>query len=316
LIIDFWFQIIISSKLKILKFAAIDIGSNALRLLFSNVVDVDGEPVFKKAELYRFPLRLGEDVFLHGRISEHKINQLCQVLTGFKLLITAWEAQAYRVCATSAIREAANQKEAIEKVYDVSGLNIEVIDGATEAGLIFSNHIEERLDKSGSYLYIDVGGGSTELTLFSKGKVAYSASFNIGTIRLLHDQVSADEWKSFKQQLERLSVFAGKSSITAIGSGGNINKIFKLAGRRGNQLLSFDKLKECYEMVSSYSFEERISHLKLNTDRADVIIPAFRIFISVMREAGIDKIMVPQVGLSDGIVRELYKSYCLQLSQS
>lgn len=291
----------------ILRFAAVDIGSNAIRLLLCNVYEGEGEPVFKKAELMRFPLRLGEDAFLKGYISDPTIATLVKVMSAFKSLIEAYEVIGFRVCATAAMREAANRKAVVDRVYKEAGVLIEVIDGRTEAAIIYSNHIAEHLEASHNYLYIDVGGGSTELTLFSKGRLVSSNSYNIGTIRMLHDKVTREQWKEFKEDVKRLS--ENYPSLIAIGSGGNINKIFKLANKKENQILSFSKLRECYEYVSSFTLDQRILQLKLNPDRADVIVPAFRVFIAVMKSAGIEGIMVPQVGLSDGIIHLLYDDY-------
>lgn len=272
-----------------------------------NVYEGDSEPLFKKAELIRFPLRLGEDAFLKGYIEESTILKLINIMKAFRHLIDAYEAVAYRACATSAMREAANRKEVIERVWQEAGIRIEVIEGRLEAEIIYSNHIAEHLEADNSYLYIDVGGGSTELTLFSDGHVTDSVSYNIGTIRLLHDKITKDQWRDFKDQV---GIMAAKNKpIVAIGSGGNINKIFKIAGKKESQILTFSKLKECYEYVSAFTLEQRMRELKLNPDRADVIIPAFRIFIAIMKAAEIDRIMVPQVGLSDGIIHLLYENY-------
>jgi exopolyphosphatase/guanosine-5'-triphosphate,3'-diphosphate pyrophosphatase len=292
---------------KILRFASIDIGSNAIRLLLCNVYEGGSETLFKKAELIRFPLRLGEDAFLKGYIQESTIRKLIHIMKAYKHLIDAYEVVSYRACATSAMREAANRKEVIERVWQEAGVKIEVIEGRLEAEIIYSNHIAEHLETDNSYLYIDVGGGSTELTLFTDGRVENSASYNIGTIRLLHDKISKDQWRDFKDQVKLLAGW--NKPIVAIGSGGNINKIFKIAGRKESQFLSFSKLKECYDYVSTFNLEQRMRDLKLNPDRADVIIPAFRIFIAIMKSAEIDRIMVPQVGLSDGIIHLLYDDY-------
>ena len=292
---------------QILHFAAVDIGSNAIRLLLCNVYEDGYEPVFKKAELIRFPLRLGEDAFLKGYITEETILKLINVMKAFKSLIDAYDVIAFRVCATSAMREAANRKEVIERVKKEAGIIIEVIEGRLEAEIIYSNHIAEHLETDHSYLYIDVGGGSTELTIFSKGKLASSGSYNIGTIRMLHDKISKEQWRDFKDQVKKL--VENKQPIVAIGSGGNINKIFKLANRKENQFLLYIKFRECYDYVSSFTLDQRIRDLKLNPDRADVIIPAFRIFNAIMKSAQIEKIMVPQVGLSDGIIHLLYEEY-------
>lgn len=292
-----------------LKFGAIDIGSNALRLLLCNVYEDGFEPIFKKAELFRFPLRLGEDSFLNGKISDDTIDKLVQVMSAYSHLLEAYGVLDYRVCATAAMREASNSKQVIDTVHKLSGLNIEVIDGRTEAELIFANHIEKILDPSKSYLYVDVGGGSTELTLFSNGKTLFSNSFNIGTIRMLHGKVSQDIWGSFKDAVLHVSNMVKGEDLVAIGSGGNINKIFKMAGRKEDQFLSFKKIQALYDEVSILSYEDRISKLKLNPDRADVIVPAFKIFLSVMKWSEIDRLIVPQVGLSDGIVHSLYEQH-------
>lgn len=292
---------------QILHFASVDIGSNAIRLLLCNVYEDGPEPLFKKAELIRFPLRLGEDAFLKGYITEDTIQKLMKVMLSFRYLIEAYDVIAYRVCATSAMREASNRKEVIERVKESSGIQIEVIEGRLEAEIIYSNHIAEHLDPDQSYMYIDVGGGSTEVTLFSHGEMISSGSYNIGTIRMLHDKIPKDQWRDFKDNVRKLS--EGHQPLVAIGSGGNINKIFKLANRKENQYLSYIKFKECYDYVNGFDLDQRIRDLKLNPDRADVIIPAFKIFNAVMKAAQIEKIMVPQVGLSDGIIHLLYEEF-------
>lgn len=292
---------------QILHFASVDIGSNAIRLLLCNVYEGGEEPLFKKAELIRFPLRLGEDAFLKGYIAEDTIQKLIKVMRAFSFIIDAYEVISFRVCATSAMREASNRKEVIERVKAETGIQIEVIEGRLEAEIIFSNHIAEHLDPLQSYLYIDVGGGSTELTLFSKGHLVSAGSYNIGTIRMLHEKISKDQWRDFKEQARKLA--EGNQPLVAIGSGGNINKIFKLANRKENQFLSYSRFKECYDYVNGFDLDQRIRELKLNPDRADVIIPAFKIFNAVMKAAQIEKIMVPQVGLSDGIIHLLYEEF-------
>ena len=293
-----------------MRFASIDIGSNAVRLLLCNVYDHEGEPVFKKAELVRMPIRLGEDVFRFGRISEEKREKLAKTMNAFRLLIETFEAVSYRACATAAMREPQNGAEVIAFDKKQSGIDIEIIDGKTEAQIIYYNHIEEHLDHDQNYLYIDVGGGSTELTLFVKNKVVASQSFNIGTIRLLHDQVSKETWTDFKEWIREKT--KALDSLTAIGSGGNINKLFKMADKKENKPLTFSKIQENYYFLKEFSVEQRITILGLNPDRADVIVPASKIFLTVMKTAGIDKIIVPQIGLSDGIVHLLYEQYKLQ----
>ena len=290
-----------------MKFAAIDIGSNAVRLLFCNVFEGNGTPVFKKAELIRVPLRLGEDSFLHGRISDKKADKLVTAMKAFRHLIKVYDAVDYRACATSAMRDAANGMEIVERVRAEAGLEIEIIDGKTEADIIYSNHIAEQLDKDNAYLYIDIGGGSTELSVFWKGRVVASRSFNIGTIRMLHGQVSKETWNTMKSWVENRT--KGYKEMLAIGSGGNINKLFKMSHKKDHKPLGYDKLKDIYEKLRSYTLDERITMLGLNPDRADVIMPASKIVLTVMKTAGIEKMIVPQIGLSDGIVHLLYEEH-------
>jgi len=290
-----------------LKFAAIDIGSNAVRLLFCNVYDDNGMVVFKKAELIRVPIRLGEDSFLTGKISREKTEKLVTAMKAFKNLISVYDAVDYRACATSAMRDAENRWDVIEQVRKEAGIKIEIIDGKTEADIIYSNHIEEHLDKSNNYLYIDIGGGSTEITLFSKNKAVVSQSFNIGTIRMLHDQIDKEYWTYFKNWIQEIT--KGYKPLIAIGSGGNINKLFKMSGRKLNKALPTSKLKNLYELLESYTYEERVKILGLNPDRADVIITASKIVLTVLKKADIEKIIVPQIGLADGIVHQLYEKY-------
>ena len=290
-----------------MRFASIDIGSNAVRLLLCNVYEAADGPVFKKAELIRMPIRLGEDAFRFKRISEEKKEKLAKTMKAFKLLIDVFGVIDYRACATAAMREAENGQELIRYVKQQSGIEIDIIDGKTEAQIIYSNHIAEHLDHDQSYLYIDVGGGSTELTLFADGHIMASQSFNIGTIRLLHDQVSKETWSNFKDWIKEKT--KGYSALTAIGSGGNINKLFKMADRKENKPLLFNKIQETYYFLKEFSVEQRITHLGLNPDRADVIVPATKIFLTVMKMADIEKIIVPQIGLSDGIIHLLYEKH-------
>ncbi len=290
-----------------MRFASIDIGSNAVRLLLCNVYESDDEPVFKKAELVRMPIRLGEDVFRTGRISEEKKLKLAKCMKAFKLLMDVFGAIDYRACATAAMREASNSAEVIRYVKQESGISIEVIDGKTEAHIIYSNHIAEHLSMDESYLYIDVGGGSTELTLFSKGRTIAAQSFNVGTIRLLHNQVEKDVWNYFKDWIKYNC--KDYHPLTAIGSGGNINKINRMVDRKEKKSLSYQKILETYYLLKEFTIEERITKLGLNPDRADVIVPAAKIFLTVLEEADIDKIVVPQIGLSDGIIHLLYEKH-------
>lgn len=291
-----------------MKFAAIDIGSNAVRLLFGNVYEGAAEPIFKKADLVRVPLRLGEDAFLHKRISDAKVDKLITVMKSFRHLINFYEVTDFRACATSAMREAVNGPEIVARVKKETGITIEIIDGKTEAQIIYSNHIAESLDKNYDYLYIDVGGGSTEITLFSKEQVVTSRSFNIGTIRMLNDLVSREQWNEFKNWVKEVTK-DHRRPLIAIGSGGNINKIFKMSRKKQNRPLSYSKLKAIYDMLDAFTLDERIKILGLNPDRADVIIPASRIFLTVMKTAETDKLLVPQIGMSDGLIHLLYEAY-------
>jgi len=284
-------------------FAAVDIGSNAMRLLFCRAYEVNGKPVFSKEELIRVPIRLGEDVFLNGKISERKAEKLITAMRAFSELIKVYEVNAYRAVATSAMRDASNGLEVIERIKNEAALTVEIIDGKLEAQLVFSNHIEEMLNPKHAYLYIDVGGGSTELTLYYNHKVMASKSFNIGTVRMLLDKVEKDEWDRMKDWIKTTTF--GVRPLNAIGSGGNINKIFKMT-KKDNKSLSYNKLKSINDMLNSYTYNERVEVLGLKPDRADVIIHASKIFITIMKTADIENIFVPQIGLSDGIVHDLY----------
>ncbi len=290
-----------------MHFASIDIGSNAVRLLLSDVFESKGTVVFKKAELVRVPLRLGEDAFLTGKISNAKIRKLISSMKAFRNLIDAFDVVSYRACATSSMRDAKNSSEIIKQIWREAKIKVELIDGKSEAGIIYSNHVEEHLNKKNSYLYIDVGGGSTELTLFSKGKCLTSQSFNIGTIRLLHKKVNKEYWDFFRAwiKLETKNI----KPLIAIGSGGNINKLYKMSDKNGNKAVSYKKLKTLSEKIESYSYEDRIKFLGLHVDRADVIVPASKIVLAVMKTAEIDEMIVPQIGLADGLIHELYEAY-------
>ncbi len=290
-----------------MKFASIDIGSNAVRLLFCNVIEDRGKVSFKKSELIRIPLRLGEDAFLRKRISQQKTNRLITTMKAFKHLISVHEVLDYQACATAAMRVAQNSDIIIKRIKKEAGLDVTVIDGKTEAKIIYSNHSADLLDKNGAYMYIDIGGGSTELTLISKGKTVASKSFNIGTILLLYDRVDKDTWLGFKEWIKKVS--EGVGEITAVGSGGNINKLYKMSEKKGNKPLPYKKLKLMSAKIESYSTKDRIKILGLNPDRADVIVPAAKILLTIMKSAIIKNIIVPEIGLSDGIVRGLYQRY-------
>jgi exopolyphosphatase/guanosine-5'-triphosphate,3'-diphosphate pyrophosphatase len=289
-----------------LKLAAIDIGSNAARLLLTDAtVDDKNKASFNKISLIRVPLRLGFDVFETGRISERKIDLLLNTMKGFSGLIKAFEVKAMKACATSAMRDASNTKEIISLVKQETGIEIEVISGSDEASFVFENHIAENMDKEHSYLYIDVGGGSTELTFFSNNNLVFKDSFNIGTIRLLKNAVTEESWNEMKEDIKAKT--KGHKQVTAIGSGGNINKVFSLSKRKDGKSLPIDLLRDYYKELSNVSLKDRISLYKLREDRADVIVPALQIYINAMRWAGATEIYVPRIGLADGLVQHLWE---------
>ncbi|HAP69952.1 MAG TPA: exopolyphosphatase [Flavobacteriales bacterium] len=290
-----------------MKFGAIDIGSNAVRLLITNVFETETGPVFKKSSLVRVPIRLGEDVFMNGFISEEKQRKMVQTMGAFKLLLDVHGVVSYRACATSAMRNATNGEELVEEISEKSEIDIEIIQGKKEADIIFSNHFEEHLFGDRSYLYIDVGGGSTELTIFSNNKPVASRSFRIGTIRLLNNKVEAEYWEKLLKWVEENTKGLGK--LDGIGSGGNINKLYKMAEVTGGEPLRYKQLKELHVMLREMSYEDRVIKLGLNADRADVIVPACEIFRAIMKRAKIKDMIVPQFGLSDGITRLLYEDY-------
>jgi exopolyphosphatase / guanosine-5'-triphosphate,3'-diphosphate pyrophosphatase len=289
-----------------LKLAAIDIGSNAARLLVTEVTDEgNNKPCFTKLSLVRVPLRLGFDVFETGKISDKKIELFLETMRGFLHISNAYEVKAMKACATSAMRDAANSKEIISLVKEATGIEIEVISGSFEASLVFENHIAENLDKEHSYLYIDVGGGSTELTFFCNNELIFKESFNIGTIRLLKNQVPDSSWDQMKGVVKNKT--KGFKTVVAIGSGGNINKVFSLSKRKDGKPLSLDLLRDYYKELSNVSLHDRISIYKLKEDRADVIVPALKIYLTVMRWAGADEIYVPKIGLADGLIQHLWQ---------
>lgn len=288
-----------------MKLAAIDIGSNAIRLLLCQVIENTESPIFKKIEMVRVPIRLGEDVFTQGKISQSKVERLVKSMKAFRQLIDVFECAGYMACATSAMRDSDNGADIIHRIKKEADIHIEIIDGHTEAKLIYANHVAEELSEEFNYLYIDVGGGSTELTLFGEDHIIASKSFNIGTIRLLHDKVTKENWDELKLWIKQ-NCETGKP-LQAIGSGGNINKINKMALGRDKKSLSAKKIKEISDYIAEFSYEERISKLGLNEDRADVILPAAKIFLTAMKHAGIDKINVPQLGLSDGLIHVLHE---------
>ena len=286
-----------------MRYAAIDIGSNAVRLLIADIIENNGSVSFKKNTLIRVPLRLGDDAFLNQHISDKKALFLIKSMQAFRNLMDVYKVQDYMAFATSAMREAKNGLDVVARVKDESDIDLEIIHGQKEAKIIYASHAEQNIDKTKNYLYIDVGGGSTELSLFSDGDLLASRSFNIGTIRMLDNQDKEETWNEMREFIrENTRAFKG---ISGIGTGGNINKLYKLSEEKNNAPLSFNKFRTLYNYLNSFSLKDRINVLGLNQDRADVIIPACEIYITVMKWANIKNIYVPSVGMVDGIIQTL-----------
>ena len=293
--------------MKIEKLAGIDIGSNAVRLLVTNVITQKNEkPSFKKSALVRVPIRLGADTFINGVISEENKKRMLKAMEAFKLLMDVHGVEKYYACATSAMRDAANGNEVISEIFEKTSVKVNIIDGKKEAAIIFSTDLSDVIENDKSYLYVDVGGGSTEFTLFSNGEIINSKSFKIGTVRLLN--YSKAETKEIWDDIEVWIKENTKNlkKIALIGSGGNINKIYKLSGKQLGKPLSLIYMKAHYKFLKKMTYEQRISELGLNPDRADVIIPATKIYLNAMKWSGANKIFVPKIGLADGIVKSLY----------
>ena len=286
--------------------AAIDIGSNAARLLISDVQKVnDGKPTFNKLNLVRVPLRLGFDVFGSKIISPEKELMLVETMKSFRHLMNAYNVEALKACATSAMRDAQNAQEIIATVQKEAGILIEVIDGDMEANLIYENHVAENMDSDHSYMYIDVGGGSTEISFFSNGILTYKKSFNIGTIRIIKNMVTTAHWEELKNTIK--AVTKDQKAVVAIGSGGNINKVFSLSKRKEGRPLPLELLKEYLDELEPMTIRQRILKYSLRDDRADVIVPALQIYVNAMRWAGAVEIYVPKIGLVDGLIQHLYE---------
>ncbi len=287
------------------KYAAIDIGSNAMRLLVSNVIEEPGkETQFSKSSLVRVPIRLGQDSFTVGAISEENMLRMIDAMKAYQLLMKVHKVEKYMACATSAMREAANSAEVISRIRNESGVDIEIIDGKKEAAIIASTDLHHLLKTEQTYLYVDVGGGSTEFSLFSNSAIVASRSFKIGTVRLLNDMVDGTVWPEIETWIKEVT--SGYDHISLIGSGGNINKIFKMSGNLQEAPLSYIYLNGQYAALNAMSYEQRVYELGLNPDRADVIIPALRLYLNAMKWSGAKQIYVPKIGLSDGIVKALY----------
>jgi exopolyphosphatase/guanosine-5'-triphosphate,3'-diphosphate pyrophosphatase len=292
--------------IRIDKYAAIDIGSNAIRLLISTVTTPENKPtLFKKTSLIRIPIRLGSDVFVEKRISEINYQRMLKAMESYKLLMELHQITKFRACATSAMRDAENGGELAEEIYKNTGINIEIINGDDEAAMIAATDLHDLINTDSTYLYVDVGGGSTELTIYSKGKVVESKSFQIGTVRLLNNLVPEEAWRNFENWIKTHT--KDFSKIELIGSGGNINNIFKNSGKKLGKPLSFFYMSSYYQLLNSLTYEERIVHLGLNQDRADVIIPATKIYLTAMKFGKAKNVYVPKIGLVDGIIKSLYQ---------
>jgi exopolyphosphatase/guanosine-5'-triphosphate,3'-diphosphate pyrophosphatase len=285
--------------------AAIDIGSNAARLLIAEAsVYKDGTVDYTKLTLLRIPLRLGFDVFSTGVISDKKKKKLQDTIRIYKMLMDIYEVQSYKACATSAMRDAANGKDIMKEIKADTGIAIDIITGMEEATILYETHIADNLNNVNSYLYIDVGGGSTEVTLFAGGQTVFKESFNIGTIRMLNDQVTEEQWEHMKWYIK--THVKDYQPLEAIGTGGNINKIFSLSKRKEGKPLPLELIKDYHKELSASTVEERMHLYNLRSDRADVIVPALQIYSSIMRWAGAEEIYVPKIGLADGLIRVLY----------
>jgi exopolyphosphatase/guanosine-5'-triphosphate,3'-diphosphate pyrophosphatase len=289
-----------------LKYGAIDIGSNAVRLLIADIIENNDSISFKKNTLIRVPLRLGDDAFLHQHISDKKADDLVKTMHAFRSLMDVYKVTQYLAFATSAMREAKNGDQVVKRIIEEANINLEIIHGQKEAKIIYASHADQAIDKSKTYLYVDVGGGSTELSLFSAGELVVSKSFNLGTIRILDNQDTEETWNDMHDFLREHT--RNFKAISGIGTGGNINKLYKLADEKDKAPLSFSKLKSLYTYLNSFSLKDRINVLGLNQDRADVIIPACEIYLSVMKWGGVKQMYVPSVGMVDGIIQTLIEN--------
>ena len=289
------------------NYAAIDIGSNAVRLLIKSIDrEAVQEKKIKKVMMLRVPLRLGFDVFSLGELSEKKADKLRRLMKAFRQLMKIYDVDDYRACATSAMRDARNGRTIIKKIEKDTGIRIEIIDGQEEARMIYNNHIECMEDRLGNYMYVDVGGGSTEINLLTNGELVWSVSYNIGTVRMLSNAVKEGTWQQMEEEL--MKVTEGVAAINIIGSGGNINKLFRLADKKDKKLqrLPVSSLQTVYDVLKPLTPEERVEAFSLKQDRADVIVPAAEIFLKIAEVVHAEYIYVPVIGLSDGIIDNLY----------
>jgi exopolyphosphatase/guanosine-5'-triphosphate,3'-diphosphate pyrophosphatase len=294
--------------MKVKKLAAIDIGSNAIRMLIANVVQTEGEhPIFMKSEMVRVPIRLGQDSFTVGEISNKNTKRVVRAMKAFKLLMKINKVNNYMACATSALRESNNAVELVKNVKKKTGIKIEIIDGKKEAEIIsYSNVISDQGHNS-NYLYIDVGGGSTEFSIIKNRKRISSKSFKTGTVRMINGMVNDEVWVKIEDWIKKNTEEIDK--IQLLGTGGNINKVFKLLDTKEGNPITYIKLNSFYNDLKVLSYEERILKYNLNLDRADVIIPALEIYLKAFNWSGANKIFVPKIGLSDGMIKMMYKKY-------
>ncbi|NHM07484.1 exopolyphosphatase [Flavobacterium sp. CYK-4] len=291
--------------ISIKKYAAIDIGSNAMRLLVANVVEEQGQPThFSKSALVRLPIRLGQDSFTMGEISQENISRMVDAMKAYKLLMKIHKVEKYTALATSAMREADNREEVIRIIEEQADIKIEIIDGKTEAAIIASTDLHHLLQTENTYLYVDVGGGSTEFSLFSDSKMIASKSFKIGTVRLLNEMVNEAVWEEIAIWIKTHT--KEFQDVILIGSGGNINKLFKMSGKQQDKPLSYQYVLKRYNFLNAMTYEQRVSELGLNPDRADVIVLATKIYLNAMKWSGAKRIFVPKIGLSDGIIKAMY----------
>lgn len=293
--------------MKTVNYAAIDIGSNAARLLIKKVETDGTTPEFTKQLFLRVPLRLGFDVFRQGRVSDAKAKKMERLMKAYRQLMKIYDVDRYRACATSAMRDAANGPKLIESIFKDTGIQIEIIAGEEEAGIVYNNHVEQLEDRNGNYIYVDVGGGSTEINLLTNGELVCSRSYNIGTIRILNGGVDETAWQRMRTELTELA--APYEDVHIIGSGGNINKLYRLTGKKEKKrVLTIEELRGLYEVLNPLTPEQRMAEYKLKADRADVIVPAAEIFLTVAAAVRAKDIVVPVIGLCDGIIDTLYKT--------
>ena len=294
--------------MKVKKLAAIDIGSNAIRILIANVVqEVGDHPVYMKSEMIRVPIRLGQDSFTVGEISKKNMKRVVKAMKAFKLIMKVNGVKHYMACATSALRESNNADELVARVKKKSKIKIEVIDGRKEAEIISNTTILDSFGQNRNYLYVDVGGGSTEVSVLQDGRRIVSKSFKTGTVRMINNMVNEKVWFEIEKWIQTHT--AGIEKIALLGSGGNINKIFKLSNTKEGKPLTYIKINTFYQDLKMLTYEQRILKYNLNLDRADVILPALEIYLKALKWSGATKVFVPKIGLADGMIKMMYKKF-------